>query len=64
MTLADRQAAALAALRRRAAATPQRFPGETQPSGDLPEDPWEAEAYLASTRWLDIDSADPGGVQS
>ncbi|MFI0268599.1 hypothetical protein [Streptomyces luteogriseus] len=54
MTLTERRAAALKALTtRRATTTSQRFPGETQPSGDLPEDPWQAEAYLAATRWLD-----------
>jgi hypothetical protein len=51
MSLADRRTAALTTLARR---TPpaQRYPGETQPSGDLPDDPRQAEAYLAATRWL------------
>lgn len=50
-SLDDRRTAALNALARR---TPpaQRYPGETQPSGDLPDDPWQAEAHLAATRWL------------
>ncbi|WP_185832514.1 hypothetical protein [Streptomyces sp. WAC 04229] len=45
MTFADRQAAALAAL---ASRTPpgRRFPGETQPSGDMPVDWRDAVAYL------------------
>ena len=51
--LADRRAAALNALARRTPPAQQRYPGETQPSGDLPDDPWQAEAYLAATRWLD-----------
>ena len=56
MTLADRQTAALTALRQRATTVGTRFPGETQPSGDLPDDPDRAEAYLAATRWLDTDN--------
>ncbi|MGA5670023.1 hypothetical protein ACPCTG_31650 [Streptomyces pseudogriseolus] len=59
MTLADRQAAALTALRQRATTASPRFPGETQPSGDLPDDPDRAEAYLAATRWLDTDDTEP-----
>lgn len=47
MSLTERRAAALNALSHRTATPPERFPGETQPSGDLPEDPWQAEAYLA-----------------
>lgn len=54
-TLADRRAAALQALARREPPARQRYPGETQPSGDLPNDPWQAEAYLAATRWLEVD---------
>jgi hypothetical protein len=52
VSLADRRTVALGALARR---TPpaQRYPDETQPSGDLPDDPRQAEAYLAATRWLD-----------
>ena len=56
-TLADRRAAALQALARRTPPARQRCPGETQPSGDRPDDPWQAGAYLAATRWLD-DAAD------
>lgn len=47
MSLAARRAAALAALASRQPPAGQRFPGETQPSGDMPDDPWEAEVYLA-----------------
>lgn len=50
---AGRRAAALNALARRTSPARPRFPGETQPSGDLPDDPWQAAAYLAATRWLD-----------
>jgi hypothetical protein len=59
VTLADRQTAALAALRRRPDTAGTRFPGETHPSGDLPDDPDRAMAYLAATRWLDIDHTEP-----
>jgi hypothetical protein len=52
MSLAARRTAALATLARRTPPARQRFPGETQPSGDLPDDPRRAEAYLAATRWL------------
>ena len=52
-SLADRRAAALNALTRRTPPAQQRYPGETQPSGELPDDPWQAEAYLAAARWLD-----------
>ncbi|MFF8679530.1 hypothetical protein ACF07F_16625 [Streptomyces sp. NPDC015237] len=45
MTLADRQAAALAALASRIPPS-RRFPGETQPSGDMPVDWRQALAYL------------------
>lgn len=51
-TLDDRRAAALTALRRRTPPPAQRYPGETRPSGDMPEDPWEAEAYFAE-RWTE-----------
>ncbi|MEH0631748.1 hypothetical protein [Streptomyces stelliscabiei] len=54
-SLAERRAAALNALTQRPAPDRQRYPGETQPSGDLPNDPWQAEAYLKATRWLGID---------
>lgn len=64
MSLADRQAAALEALRRRTPTTPQRYPGETHPSGDLPNDPDQAEAYLHSTRWLDIDITNQDGTET
>lgn len=57
MSLADRRTAALHALHRRPPTTAPRFPGETQPSGDLPDDPWQAEAYRAATRWLDVEPA-------
>jgi hypothetical protein len=53
MSLADRRTAALTALAGRTPPARQRYPGETQPSGDLPDDPGQAEAYLAATRWLD-----------
>ncbi|MFJ9012299.1 hypothetical protein [Streptomyces canus] len=53
MSLAARRTAALTALARRTPPARQRYPGETQPSGDLPDDPQQAEAYLAATRWLD-----------
>jgi hypothetical protein len=56
-SLADRRTAALTALAQRTPPAPQRYPGETQPSDDLPDDPWQAAAYLAATRWLD--SEDP-----
>jgi hypothetical protein len=52
MSVADRRVAALTALARRTPPAQQRYPGETQPSGDLPDDPQQAEAYLAATRWL------------
>jgi hypothetical protein len=54
-SLADRRTAALTALALRTPPAQQRYPGETQPSGDMPDDPWQAEAYLAATRWLDAD---------
>lgn len=57
--LAERRTAALRALARRAHPARQRYPGETQPSGDLPDDPWQTEAYLAATRWLDPADCDP-----
>ncbi|WP_237313825.1 hypothetical protein [Streptomyces sp. AMCC400023] len=50
MSLDERRAAALTALGRRTPPARQRYPGETQPSGDMPDDPWQAEAYLAE-RW-------------
>ena len=53
MSLAARRAAALNALARRQPSAGQRFPGETQPSGDMPDDPWEAEVYLAERDCLD-----------
>lgn len=60
MSLADRRTAALNALtRRQPPARQQRYPGETQPSGDLPDDPWQAEAYLAAHRWLDDEEPQP-----
>ena len=52
-SLANRRTAALNTLAQRTPPAQQRYPGETQPSGDLPDDPWQAEAYLAATRWLD-----------
>jgi hypothetical protein len=55
-SLAARRTAALTALARRTPPARQRYPGETQPSGDLPDDPQQAEAYLAATRWLDDDA--------
>lgn len=58
MSLDDRRAAAIRALAHRQPPTQQRYPGETQPSGDLPDDPDQAEAYLAATRWLDIEQQD------
>ncbi|WP_157849398.1 hypothetical protein [Streptomyces violaceorubidus] len=45
MTLADRQAAALAALTRRQPPA-ELYPGETRPSGDMPVDWREALAWL------------------
>lgn len=54
-SLADRRTAALNALAQRTPPAQQRYPGETQPSGDMPDDPQQAEAYLAATRWLDDD---------
>jgi hypothetical protein len=51
-SLADRRTAALTALAQRTQRDQQRYLGETQPSGDLPDDPWQAAAYLAATRWL------------
>ncbi|MFC7906432.1 hypothetical protein [Streptomyces nigra] len=54
MTLADRRAAALRALTHRAAPGQHRYPGETQPSGDMPDDPVRAEPYLSARRW-DVD---------
>lgn len=53
MSLAERRAAALAALtQRRSPAGPcdrPNWPPETRPStGDFPDDPSEAEAYLAA----------------
>lgn len=51
--LANRRTAALNALAQRTPPAQQRYPGETQPSGDLPDDPCQAAAYLAATRWLD-----------
>jgi len=53
MSLADRRTTALNALARRTPPAQQRYPGETQPSGDLPDDPWQAEAYLAARDCLD-----------
>jgi hypothetical protein len=46
VTLADRRAAALAGLSRRQAPAEERFPGETQPSGDMPTDWRGAAAYF------------------
>ncbi|MFJ6659686.1 hypothetical protein ACIQNG_25535 [Streptomyces sp. NPDC091377] len=59
MSLADRRAAALTALAHQTPPAPaqQRYPGETRPSGDLPEDPWRAAAHLATTRWLQDEGA-------
>jgi hypothetical protein len=48
VSLADRRAAALDQLARRTPSQEQRYPGETRPSGDMPEDPWEAARYLAA----------------
>lgn len=63
MSLADRRTAALNVLARRQPPAGQRYPGETQPSGDLPDDPWQAEAYLAATRWLGITPQQPKETQ-
>jgi hypothetical protein len=52
-SLADRRTAALGALAHRTPPARQRYPGETQPSGDLPDDPRQAAAHLAASRWLD-----------
>lgn len=52
MSLDERRSAALTALRQRTPPSVQRYPGETRPSGDMPEDPWEAEAYFAE-RWIE-----------
>ena len=60
MSLAARRAAALDALARRHPPAGQRFPGETQPSGDLPDDPWQAEVYLAERDCLDWAEERPG----
>lgn len=46
MSLADRRAAALNALAARQQPARRGYPGETQPSGDLPDDPWQAAARL------------------
>jgi hypothetical protein len=51
-TLADRRTAALGALAHRTPPTRQFSPGETQPSGDLPDDPGRAAMRLAASRWL------------
>lgn len=59
MSLAARRAAALDALARRRPPAGQRFPGETQPSGDMPDDPWEAEVYLAERECLDWPEGHP-----
>lgn len=48
MSLADRRAAALTALARQSPADPHRWPDETKPSGDIPDDPQQAAAYLAA----------------
>jgi hypothetical protein len=53
VTLADRRTAALNALAHRTPPDRQYSPGETQPSGDLPDDPGQAAVHLAATRWLD-----------
>ena len=55
MSLADRRAAALSALGRRKPPAPQRYPGETQPSGDMPDDPWKVAAYFAERDCLYAD---------
>ncbi|MFJ4682016.1 hypothetical protein [Streptomyces sp. NPDC088789] len=55
MSLADRRAAALIALAHQTPPDQQRYPGETRPSGALPDDPWQAAAYLTATRWLQDD---------
>jgi hypothetical protein len=52
-SFADRRTAALGALAHRTPPARQRYPGETQPSGDLPDNPGQAAAHLAATRWLD-----------
>ncbi|MEU2780571.1 hypothetical protein [Streptomyces sp. NPDC007110] len=56
-SLYARRTAALAALEQRTPPARYRYPGETQPSGDLPDDPRQAAAYLAATRWLDDEPA-------
>ena len=48
MSLADRRTAALTRLAGKQPPAQQRYPGETQPSGDMPDNPWQAEAYLAA----------------
>ncbi|TXS50149.1 hypothetical protein [Streptomyces sp. t39] len=56
MSLDDRRAAALAALRDRAPApAPYQpyYPGETQPSGDMPLDPVAAADWLAERYGFD-----------
>lgn len=53
VSLADRRTAALNTLARRTPPAQQRYPGETQPSGDMPDDPWQAAAYLAARDCLD-----------
>lgn len=47
MSLADRRTAALAELARQRPAGPHPWHAETKPSGDVPDDPWEAAAYFA-----------------
>lgn len=51
--LADRRTAALNALAQRTPPAQQRYPGETQPSGDMPDNPWQAAAYSAARDCLD-----------
>ena len=58
-SLANRRTAALNTLAQRTPPARQRYPGETQPSGDMPDDPWQAETLLAATRWLDNEEARP-----
>lgn len=60
MTLAERRAVALEELSRREPPARQRYPGETQPSGDMPDNPWQADAYFAERHRLDaLDDCEP-----
>ncbi|MGY5033255.1 hypothetical protein ACWC9U_20650 [Streptomyces sp. 900116325] len=57
--LDERRAAALRALARRpTTARPSRFPGETPPGGDLPDDP-ELAAQMFDARYRSTDDQEP-----